>query len=457
MIRPPYLREVWDYKNANVNHIQSVVSSIDWEFLFHGANVNKKVDILNECLKNIFHNFIPNRIIKCNYRDPPWMTDVIRSKLKERSYLNKTYYKYGERKSDFEKLIVKTNECTEIISAAKDKYNVKMCEKLNDPITAPKTYWNIINRFLSNKIPAIPPLLVNEEIISNFSQKASILNNFFASQCTPLQNSSSLPTFYLRTDETLSTLNISDDDIFAIIKNLNPNKSHGWDNISIRMIKLCGKSIVYPLKLIFEASLQGGGGGFPDYWKKANVVPVHKKESTNLVKSYRPISLLPIFGKIFERVIFKDLFNYFHKNELFTKCQSGFLPGDSCISQLLSIVHDINSSFDCDPMQIVRGMFLDISKAFDKVWQERLLFKLKTYGVKGELLNLLRNYLHKHNQRVVLKGQISSWELIKSGVPKGSVLGPLLFLIYINDLPDNLQSTCKIFADHTFLFFTCFW
>ena len=186
------------------------------------------------------------------------------------------------------------------------------------------------NRFLSNKkIPAIPPLLVNREIISNFSQKASIFNKFFASQCTPLQNSSSLPIFYLRTDEILSTLNIRDDDIFAIIKNLNPNKSHGWDNISIRMIKLRGKSIVYPLKLIFEASLQGGE--FPDYWKKANVVPVHKKESKNFVKNYRPISLLPIFGKIFDRVIFKDLFNYFHKNELFTKYQSGFLLGDSYI------------------------------------------------------------------------------------------------------------------------------
>ena len=110
------------------------------------------------------------------------------------------------------------------------------------------------------------------------------------------------------------------------------------------MIKLCGKSIVYLLKLIFEASLEGGE--FPDYWEKANKVPVHKKEGKNLVKNYRPISLLPIFGKIFEGVIFKDLFNYFHKNELFTKCQSGFLPGDSCISQLLSIVHDINSSLD---------------------------------------------------------------------------------------------------------------
>ena len=294
----PYLREVWDYKNANVNHTKSAVSSIDWEFLFHGANVNKKVDILNECLKNIFHDLIPNRIIKCNYRDLPWVTDVIKSKLKKRSYLTKTYYKYGERKSDFEKVIVKVNECSEMVSAAKDKYINKMCEKLNDPITALKTYWKIINRFLSNKkIPAIPPLLVYGEIISNFSQKASIFNKFFASQCTPLQNSSSLTTFYLRTDETLSTLNISYN-IFAIIKNVNPNKSHGWDNISIRMIKLCGKSIVYPLKFIFEVSLQDGE--LPDYWKKATVVPVHKKESKNLVKNYRPISLLPIFGKIFD-------------------------------------------------------------------------------------------------------------------------------------------------------------
>ena len=116
----------------------------------------------------------------------------------------------------------------EIISTAKDKYIFQMCEKLNDPISAPKTYWKIINRFLSNtKIPAIPSLLVSGEIISNFSQKASIFNKLFASQCTPLQNSSSIPTFYLKRDEALSSLNINNDGILVIIKNLNPNKSHG--------------------------------------------------------------------------------------------------------------------------------------------------------------------------------------------------------------------------------------
>ena len=130
------------------------------------------------------------------------------------------------------------------------------------------------------------------------------------------------------------------------------------------MVKMCDKPIVYPLKLIFRASIQEGV--FPDCRKKANV-PIHKRESKNLLKNYRSISLLPIFGKIYERIIFKELFNHFHQNQLFTKCQSGFLPGDSCISQLLSIVHEINSSFDCDPTIDGSGVFLDISKAFHKV------------------------------------------------------------------------------------------
>ena len=149
------------------------------------------------------------------------MTDVIKSKLKEWSLKHIT-------NTVREKLIVKANEYVEIISAAKDEYIIQMCEKLNDHIAAPKTYWKVINRFLSNKkVPAIPPLLVSGEIISNFSQKASVFNKFFACQCTPLQNSSILPTFYMRTEEDLSSLNISDNDIFAIIKNLNLNKSYG--------------------------------------------------------------------------------------------------------------------------------------------------------------------------------------------------------------------------------------
>ena len=118
---------------------------------------------------------------------------------------------------------------------------------------------------------------------------------------------------------------------------------------------------------------------------------------------------------------------------------------------VISIVPDINSTFDCDPTHDVRDIFLDIFKAFDKVWHERLLYELETYCVKGEILNHLCNYLHERYQRVILNGQTSSWELIKLAVPQRSVLGPLMFLIYMNGLPDNIQSTRKIFAVDTSL------
>ena len=152
-------------------------------------------------------------------------------------------------------------------------------------------------------------------------------------------------------------------------------------------------------------------------------------------------------------MIFKKFFNHFPQSQLLTKCQSGFLPGDLCISQLLCIVHEINLSFDCDPTIDVSGIFLYISKAFDKIWHEGILFKLKPIGVNGKMLTLLTNKLHERYQRVVLYEETSLWELVKSGVPQESVLGPLFFLICINDLTDNLESNCKISADDTSLFY----
>ena len=118
----------------------------------------------------------------------------------------------------------------------------------------------------------------------------------------------------------------------------------------------------------------------------------------------------------------------------------------------MSVTHEIYKSFDCNLPQDITGTFLNISKAFDKVWHKGLIFKLKSYGVDGSLLKLMENYLTGRQQRVALNGQNSSWKNILAGVPKGSVLGPLLFLIYINDLPNGIESICKIFADDTFLF-----
>ena len=235
-----------------------------------------------------------------------------------------------------------------------------------------------------------------------------------------------------------------------IIGNLNANKAHGYDNISIRIVKIFGKSICRPLELIFRSCL--AAGKFPQIWKKANVIPIHKKNEKNLLKNYRPISLLPICSKIFERLIFNSMYNYISKNNLLSPNQSGFRHGDSCTNQLLSIVHNIHSSFDAYNSLEVRGVFLDMSKAFDKVWHDGLIYKLENFGIKGRLLSLLTDFLSNRSQRVALNGQYSEWKDIKAGVPQGSILGPLLFLIYINDLSSNLKSTVKLFADDVSLF-----
>ena len=135
------------------------------------------------------------------------------------------------------------------------------------------------------------------------------------------------------------------------------------------------------------------------------MTPVHKKKDKQLVSNYRPISLLPLFSKIFERIVFKNLYNYFISNNLITKNQSGFRPGDSGTNQLLSLVHEIHEAFNDNRCLEVRSVYLDMSKAFDKVWHEGLIFKLKQNGIDGILLALLSDYLQNRRQRVVLNGQ----------------------------------------------------
>ena len=187
-------------------------------------------------------------------------------------------------------------------------------------------------------------------------------------------------------------------------------------------------------------------------WKLANVTPIFKKGDKQLIKNYRPISLLPICGKILEKLIFNQLYSYLNTNNLITKNQSGFRPGDSTTNQLLYLIDEIHQAFDCTESLEVRAVFLDISKAFDKVWHEGLLFKLQQNGISGSLLNLFQNYLNDRKQRVVLNGSSSEYTGIESGVPQGSILGPLLFLIYINDLETNIKSNINFFADDTMLY-----
>ena len=173
-----------------------------------------------------------------------------------------------------------------------------------------------------------------------------------------------------------------------MIQNFDPNKAHGHDQVSITMLKLFSTSICKPLEVIFNRFLETGT--FPNDWKRGNVVPVFKKGDNKILKNYLPTALLPVCGKTFQKLIFNEMFKFFIENDLISPNQSVFKPGDSCINQLLSITHDIYKSFDCG--YEVRGVFRGISKAFDKVWHDGIIFKLTQNGIFGKLHKLLHNF-----------------------------------------------------------------
>ena len=187
-------------------------------------------------------------------------------------------------------------------------------------------------------------------------------------------------TIMYRRENRLSTISFTDEDVLMIIKSLTINKSHGHDDISIRLLQICGAEVVKPLSLIFKKCIQYGI--FPNMCKKSNIVPIHKKGDKQCIVNCRPVSLLPICGKIFERLIFNPVFEFLEENKLLSPNQSGFRPNDSCKNQLLSIVHSIYTDFDQSPSLEGRGNFLDNPKAFDKVWHEGLLYKLETWNFR---------------------------------------------------------------------------
>ena len=188
-------------------------------------------------------------------------------------------------------------------------------------------------------------------------------------------------------------------------------------------------------------------GLLPDEWKNADITPLHKKGSKSSRENYRPISLTSIACKIGEKIVFDRMIKFWHEIDLINSNQFGFLRGRSTATQLLSTFNDWAKSRNLSiPTDVI---FLDLAKAFDSVPHERLLLKLKTNGIDGSLLNWLRHFLVGRKQRVVVRGSCSDWSRVTSGTPQGTILGPLLFLLYINDITECISSTVKLYADDT--------
>ena len=205
------------------------------------------------------------------------------------------------------------------------------------------------------------------------------------------------------------------------------------------------KSLLTPLRIIFTKSLEEEK--IPDIWKVGHISAIHKSGSRSKAENYRPISLTSVPGKIMERLIRDRIVDHMTENNFFSPEQHGFISGKSCTTQLLEFLEDLTEALDSGKDADV--IYLDFQKAFDKVPHKRLLKKLWAYGIQGKIHSWIKEFLSNRIQTVLVDGNSSSKAKVTSGIPQGSVLGPILFLIFINDLPSVIQALKKLFADDT--------
>ena len=234
--------------------------------------------------------------------------------------------------------------------------------------------------------------------------------------------------------------------VIKLLNGLSNCKATGLDKISGRILKVAANSIAPSLTHIFNHGLISNC--FPDEWKMARLVPIHKKGPRDLIENYRPISILPAISKIMERILYEQIYQYLSENSLLTEHQYGFRKMHSTVSALLDSTNSWYVNMDRKMFNLV--VLLDLKKAFDTIDHSILLSKLELYGITGNALSMIRSYLSGRNQKCQLSDKMSSVRRIKCGIPQGSILGPLLFLIYINDFPQCLNhATARLFADDT--------
>ena len=445
-----YKTKFWKYEQADQEAITNKMNSTDWSFI---QNLNN-IDEINERFSDILID-VANQHIPCiNYTkrptDKPWMNNNIRMQIRQR---NRLFQKAKFKKSNIHLMNYKnkSNEVITLIREAKSNYFQKLKQTLSDPNTRPKQWYKIANEItnLKNKRNPPPPLKNNNKIDIHPFDKAQTLNKHFAS-ISKVENPPPLPPEEeINPTFTLENISITEQDVKDQLHSLKISKPGGPDEISPKLIKTIGYSLIKPLTLFFNKTLSLGQ--VPSHFKMANISAIFKnKGDSQDPTNYRPISITSCIGKMLEKIIFKYLYNYLETHQIISNFQSGFRPKDSTVNQLLEIYHTIVENLDKG--KEIKFIFCDISKAFDKVWHDGLIYKLRKCGITNNLLSWFRSYLANRKQRVITEGFHSNWENTEAGVPQGSVLGPYLFLIYINDIVKDINCNIRLFADDTSLF-----
>ncbi len=446
----PFSRKIWNYSAGDFAELNRQISQIPWGMVIGETNdVDDAVDMMTNLITQCCNNCIPNKTIKIYPRDKPGMTHQVKQLFKTTRRLHRRAQR-SKLPADIEKHKTARRKAKLAWREAEHDYYQGLITKLQNTTYGGRHYWSIIKCILNtNKSDAIPCIIDGESIATSNREKAEILNKFFAAQSTmtPLLAHHELPPFQYLTNNRLQDIQTSTEEVYKMLTHLDTTKASGPDFISNKILKEAATSLSEPLSDLFNKGFSQGK--FPKSWKHANVTPIHKKGDRQNKSNYRPIALLSNISKLKERIMYKRLYEHCMTNNLLTEKNSGFKRLDSTINRLVHITHELYNNLDQKMDTLI--VFLDISKAFDRVWHPGLLFKLRQFGITGSLYECLASYLSNRNQKVVIGGEESSIQTTNAGVPQGSILGPLLFLIFINDIVSVVENPMFLFADDSSL------
>ena len=422
-----------------------------WEYIyFYAEDPNAMWEIWKSIFLEVLDKHAPIQHKKLRSKKVPWITSSIKELINKRDRLKRKAI-FTNLEQDWLNYKTSRNEVNiKLRNAKRNYYSTQITGHKHDPKRAWKSINNLLGR--QNKPTVVNELNLNESNLTTPKDIAEGFNDYFSNIGPELASKidSSYINFEMYAINTNSEFAafkpVVVSHVYRLLLGLSGNKATGIDKISCKIIKLAAPVISDSLTFIFNQCMTLSC--FPDEWKTAKVVPLYKNGQRNIPGNYRPISVLPAISKIMERILYDQLYSYLTKSELLSNSQFGFRKFHSTASALLDCTNDWYVNLDRKMFNLV--VLIDLKKAFDTVDHRILLRKLELYGIKGQALSLLKSYLTNRNKKCQIQNSISSERLITCGVPQGSILGPLFFLLYINDLPRCLSKTKpRMFADDT--------
>ena len=453
--RPSTIRQttqIWDYKNMDPDKLTRRLMDTDWDGLMD-CDIDEATDNFTHNLMTAAIESIPVRTISKKEDDKPWFSSELKREIRKRDRLFRAAKK-SNTEYDWGRWRKQRNLATCTNQRLKNAHIQTQVMKLLETKKNPHQYHNILKGLMGRKSNRnIPPLITQDGTpVTDDADKATIFNKHFASQTRLDTHDKPIP--HITPPEhpvpSLAEVRVTEPEVLKILNRLDTSKSTGPDKVPNKLLKMCALIIAKPLSKLFNKSLQSGK--FPSSWKKACVTPIFKRKGSNSdPTNYRPISLLPNISKILEKLVFNKIYGHIVENELLSEKQSGYRPNHSTDMQLLYLTHQLYSTLN--KKENFTAVFLDISKYFDKIWHDGLIEKCKTqYRISGSLLEWLISYLKDRTQVVRVGNSFSTPEKILSGCPQGSVLGPLLAIMYLNDLSKITHNEALFYADDTSLY-----